>query len=188
VVGKPAPSFDTPAASGGEAVRIRLDDFRGRWLVLFFYPLDFTFVCPTEIVAFDEALPRFEALGAAVLGCSVDSHHAHLAWMRTPRSEGGIGRIRFPLLSDLSKSIAAAYDVLDVDRALRGVFVIDPDGVVQAAAVHNLSIGRHVDDILRTLAAAKHVRERGESCPGNWREGDPGMEASLAGVMRVISP
>ncbi|MBW1877318.1 MAG: peroxiredoxin, partial [Deltaproteobacteria bacterium] len=167
IIGKPAPAFTGEAAHNGDTVNLSLDDYQGKWLVLFFYPLDFTFVCPTEIVAFDQAYEEFQAAGAEVLGCSVDSVHTHLAYMRTPRDQAGIGSIRYPLLSDLYKSIASAYDVLDGDRALRGVFLIDPDGVVQSATINNLSVGRNVNEVLRTLKAFQHAREHGETCPAN---------------------
>ena len=186
IVGKQAPSFKSDAAKKGEIVEISLDDYKGKWLVLFFYPLDFTFVCPTEVVAFSEAYERFTAVNAEVLGVSVDSAFTHMAWMDTPRDKGGIGMINYPLLADLDKSIAAAYDVLDGAIALRGVFVIDPDGVVQSMTLNNEPVGRNVDEVLRTLKAAQLVREEGIACPANWHEGDPGMEKSLEGVAKEI--
>jgi len=182
IIGKPAPAFAGEAAHNGDIVNISLDDYRGRWLVLFFYPLDFTFVCPTEIVAFDQAYEEFDRVGASLLGCSVDSVHTHLAYMRTPRDQAGIGPIRYPLLSDLDKSVAAAFDVLDGDRALRGVFLVDPDGVVQSATINNLSVGRNTKEVLRTLKAFQRVRESGETCPANWVEGDAGMAETLEDV------
>jgi peroxiredoxin (alkyl hydroperoxide reductase subunit C) len=187
IIGNKAPSFSAQAAFEGEAKTISLDDYKGKWLVLFFYPLDFTFVCPTEIVAFDDAYESFKAVGAEVLGCSVDSHHTHLAWMRTPRSEAGVGELKYPLLSDLGGRIASAYDVLYGDVALRGVFIIDPDGVVQAATINFDPIGRNVGEVLRTLKAAQYTRKSGNVCPANWQEGEEGMEKSLAGVAKTIS-
>ena len=186
VIGKQAPNFKGKAAHNGEIVQIDLNDFKGKWVVLFFYPLDFTFVCPTEIVAFDEAHGDFKSSNTEIIGCSVDSVHTHLAYMRTPRNQAGIGEIKFPLLADLDKSVAAAYDVLDGDVALRGVFVIDPDGIVQAATVNNLAVGRNVSEVLRTLHGFQRVREHGGTCPANWHEGDAGMEESLKGVAGVI--
>jgi peroxiredoxin (alkyl hydroperoxide reductase subunit C) len=186
IIGKSAPAFAGEAAQGGDIVNLSLDDYQGKWLVLFFYPLDFTFVCPTEIVAFDHAYEEFQAVGAEVLACSVDSVDTHLAYMRTPRDQGGIGSIRYPLLSDLGKSIATSYDVLNVDRALRGVFIIDPDGVVQSATVNNLSVGRNVNEVLRTLKAFQQARETGETCPANWADGDASMPETLEGVANHI--
>jgi len=186
IIGKPAPHFEGDAAKDGEIVRVSLDDYKGKWLVLFFYPLDFTFVCPTELVAFSDATEQFNAAGAQVLGVSVDSVHTHLAWMRTPRSEAGVGELNYPLLSDLSKEVAAAYDVLIGDVALRGVFIIDPDGVVQSATVNNLDVGRNVGEVLRTLRGYQYARETGNVCPANWQDGQEGMSASLDGVKGVI--
>ncbi len=149
---------------------------------------DFTFVCPTEIVAFDAAYDSFKAAGAEVIGCSVDSVHTHLAYMRTPREQAGVGELKHPLLSDLSKSIAAAFDVIhpDGDKALRATFVIDPDGVVQSATINNLSIGRNIDETLRTVKAGQFTRTHGDVCPANWEDGDKGMSATLDGVKGVI--
>lgn len=188
IIGRKAPSFTAMAAYRGEANKISLDNYKGKWVVLFFYPLDFTFVCPTEIVAFDDAFEKFKAAGAEILGCSVDSHHTHLAYMRTPRTEAGVGDLKFPLVSDLNHAIMQAYDVVhtDGDKAMRATFIIDPDGVVQSAIINNLSIGRNVDEVYRTLKAAQYTREKGEVCPANWEEGEAGMKASLEGVKGVI--
>jgi peroxiredoxin (alkyl hydroperoxide reductase subunit C) len=186
IVGKRAPHFEGEAAKDGEIVKISLDDYRGRWLVLFFYPLDFTFVCPTEIVAFSEQYAQFSKVGADVLGVSVDSVHTHLAYMRTPRDQAGVGELNYPLLSDLSKDVARAYDVLDGAEALRGVFIIDPQGIVQAATINNGPVGRNIDEVLRTLKAYQYVAEHGGTCPANWQEGDEGMEKSLTGVAKTI--
>ncbi|MEQ1502613.1 MAG: peroxiredoxin [Myxococcota bacterium] len=182
VIGKPAPKFAGPAAHEGEIVQLSLEDFKGKWLVLFFYPLDFTFVCPTEIVAFNEALEKFKAVNAAVVGCSVDSVHTHLAYMRTPRSQAGVGELQYPLLADLNKDIARSFDVLTGDVALRGVFIIDPEGVVLSATVNSGGVGRNVDEVLRTLKAYQYVAEHGGTCPANWHEGEEGMAMSLEGV------
>jgi peroxiredoxin (alkyl hydroperoxide reductase subunit C) len=187
VIGNPAPNFSSAAAKDGEIVQISLSDYKGKWLVLFFYPLDFTFVCPTELVAFSDRTADFKKSNAEILGVSVDSVHTHLAWMRTPRSEAGVGDLAYPLLSDLSKEISKAFDVLHGDVSLRGVFIIDPDGHVQSATVNNLPVGRNVDEVLRTLHAYQFVRENGGTCPANWHEGDTGMPATLDGVKSVIS-
>jgi peroxiredoxin (alkyl hydroperoxide reductase subunit C) len=186
IIGNKAPDFRSDAAKDGEIVQIGLSDYKGRWLVLFFYPLDFTFVCPTELVAFSDRAEDFKALGCDLLGVSVDSVHTHLAWMRTPRNQAGVGDLAYPLLSDLSKDVARAYDVLSGDVALRGVFLIDPDGNVQTATVNNLPVGRNVDEVLRTVKAYQYVRSHGGTCPANWQEGQDGMDASLDGVKKVI--
>jgi len=187
IIGQQAPHFAGQAAKNGEIVNISLSDYKGKFLVLFFYPLDFTFVCPTELVAFNDRMKDFKALNAEVLGVSVDSVHTHLAWMRTPRSEAGVGELDYPLLADLSKQVARDYDVLTGDVALRGVFVIDPDGVVQSATINNLSVGRNIEEVLRTVKAAAHVREHGDVCPANWQEGQHGMAATLDGVKKTIN-
>ena len=186
IIGNKAPAFSGAAALHGEINDISLDDYKGKWLVLFFYPLDFTFVCPTELVAFDEASAQFKEAGAEILGVSVDSVHTHLAWTRTPRSEAGVGDISYPLLSDLGGRIASAYDVLNGDVALRGVFIIDPDGVVQSATVNFLPIGRNVAEVYRTLKAAQYTASSGNVCPANWQDGDEGMAATLDGVKSTI--
>ena len=156
--------------------------------MLFFYPLDFTFVCPTEIVGYDALYDKFKAAGAEVVGCSVDSVHAHLAYMRTPRSQAGVGELKYPLLSDLNKDIIRAWDVVDSDgnKALRATFIVDPDGIVQSATINNLSIGRNIDETYRLFRAAQHSREAGDVCQANWKEGDEGMQATLDGVKGVI--
>lgn len=187
IIGKTAPSFAGEAAHEGEIINISNDTYAGKWVVLFFYPLDFTFVCPTEIVAFNESVGTFKALNTEVIGCSVDSVHTHLAYMRTPRSQAGVGDLDFPLLSDLDKSIAANFDVLDHDKALRGVFIIDPDGVVQSATVNNLAVGRNVAEVMRTLKGFQYVREHGGTCPANWEDGNDGMAESLDGVKATIN-
>ncbi len=186
IVGKRAPHFEGEAARDGEIVNISLDDYKGRWLVLFFYPADFTFVCPTEIVAFSEQNAQFNKVGADILGVSVDSVNTHLAYMRTPREQGGVGALNYPLLSDLSKEITGAYDLLHNHEALRGVFVIDPKGIVQSATIHSDPVGRNTDEVLRTLKAFQYVAEHGGVCPANWHEGEEGMEKSLAGVAKTI--
>jgi peroxiredoxin (alkyl hydroperoxide reductase subunit C) len=151
---------------------VSLTDYRGKHVVLFFYPLDFTFVCPTEIIAFSEAMGEFEALGVEVLGCSVDSHFTHLAWRNTPRKEGGLGDIRYPLLADLNKQISEAYGVLLPDGiALRGLFLIDKEGIVRHQVVNDLPLGRSVQEVVRTVKALQFVEQHGEVCPANWDDG-----------------
>lgn len=151
---------------------------QGKYIVLFFYPLDFTFVCPTEITAFSDRYEEFAGLNAEVLGVSVDSHFAHLAWIQTPRKEGGLGDLKYPLVSDLKREIATAYGVLAPEGvALRGLFIIDPEGVVQHATVNNLSFGRSVDETLRVLQALQHVQKNpDEVCPAGWTPGQRTMK------------
>jgi len=169
-----APTFDCQAVVNGSITDLTWDQLHGgKWLVLFFYPLDFTFVCPTEITAFSDAMDRFKAVGANVAGVSVDSVFSHLAWINTPREKGGLGELAFPLVSDLNKSIAADYDVLlDKGIALRGLFLIDPKGIVRHATINDLAVGRSVDETIRTIEAFQFVDEHGEVCPANWRPGD----------------
>ncbi len=172
LVQKPAPEFKGQAVVGKAFKEIKLSDYKGKWVVFFFYPLDFTFVCPTEITAFDAQYKKFNALNAEIIGVSVDSHYTHLAWVNTPRKDGGVGDLKFPLLSDLSKNIARDYGVLlDSGIALRGLFIINPKGVVQYTVVHDLGIGRNVEETLRVLAALQQVEKTGEVCPANWKPG-----------------
>lgn len=177
IVGKTAPAFKLPAVHKGQFIELGLEDFKGKWLIVFFYPLDFTFVCPTEILAFSDRLGQFHKLGAEVVGVSIDSKFTHLAWTEKPRAQGGISGLEYPLLSDMGRTMAADYGVLaDAGVALRGLFLIDPDGVVQHATINNLAIGRSVDETIRVLQAAQFSREHGEVCPANWKPGDTGMK------------
>jgi peroxiredoxin 2/4 len=170
MIGKHAPDFDLEAMHGGKFRRIRLADYRGRWLVVLFYPLDFAFVCPTQLCAFSDRLDEFERLDADVIGVSVDSKFTHLTWLRQQRSDGGVEGLRYPLLADLGREMASAYRVLsDAGVAFRGAFVIDPDGVVQHATINNLSIGQSVDEILRVLQACRCVREHGAACAADCK-------------------
>ncbi len=173
LVTKEAPDFCANAVMpDGSFQDLSLKDYRGKYVVLFFYPLDFTFVCPTEIIAFSEAQPQFAALGVQVFGCSIDSHYTHLAWRNTPRSQGGLGEIRYPLLSDLDKKIAEAYGVLlPGGIALRGLFLIDKQGIVRHQVVNDLPLGRSVDEALRMVKALQFFETHGEVCPANWKEG-----------------
>ena len=177
-VGQPAPDFTATAVFDQEFKTIKLSDYRGQYIVLFFYPLDFTFVCPTEIIAFSDRYKDFSTLNTEILGVSVDSEFSHLAWIQTDKKEGGIGDIDYPLVSDIKKEISTAYNVLDPDAgvALRGLFIIDPEGVIQHATVNNLSFGRSVDETLRTLKAIQYVQSHpDEVCPAGWKEGDQTM-------------
>ena len=178
LVQKPAPAFKAMSVSGKLFKEIKLEDYSGKWLVLFFYPLDFTFVCPTEITAFSDRRDEFKKLGAEVLGCSVDSKFSHLAWANTPRKEGGLGEIGYPLLADITKKIARDYGVLVNDAvALRGLFLINPKGKVAYSVVHDLGVGRSVDETLRVIAAFQQVEQTGEVCPANWNAGKKTMKA-----------
>ncbi|QDS90288.1 putative peroxiredoxin [Rosistilla oblonga] len=179
-----APNFTAQAVmADGSFKSISLTDYRGKYVVLFFYPLDFTFVCPTEIIAMSEAAKEFEALNVQLLGVSVDSHFSHLAWRNTPRAQGGLGDIQYPLVADLNKQIARDYDVLlDGGIALRGLFLIDKDGVVRHQVVNDLPLGRSVDEALRMCKALQYFEANGEVCPANWTEGartiKPDVDAS----------
>lgn len=176
LVQKPAPDFAAQAVIGQDFKQVKLDDYKGKWLVLFFYPLDFTFVCPTEITAFSDKIESFKALGCEVLGCSIDSQFSHLAWNNTPREKGGLGNIKYPLLADLSKKIAADYGVLTPGGiALRGLFLINPEGRIAYEVVHDLGVGRSVDETLRVIKAFQQVAKTGEVCPANWNTGSATM-------------
>lgn len=165
-----------------------LSDLKGKYAVLFFYPLDFTFVCPSEIIAFDKKVEAFKERNCELIGCSVDSHFSHLAWKNTPINKGGIGNVQFPLVADLTKQIARDYGVLINDAiSLRGLFLIDKEGIVQHALVNNLPLGRNVDEALRVLDALQHTEEHGEVCPANWNKGDQAMTPSADGVASYLS-
>jgi peroxiredoxin (alkyl hydroperoxide reductase subunit C) len=177
LVQKDAPDFKAMAVDGKLFKEIQLSDYKGKWLVLFFYPLDFTFVCPTEITAFSDRVEDFKKLGAEVLGCSIDSHFTHLAWINTPRKEGGLGDIQYPLLADVTKTIAKDYGVLlDGGIALRGLFLINPEGKVVYNVTHDLGVGRSVEETLRVIKAFQQVAKTGEVCPANWSEGSKTMK------------
>ncbi|XP_031629482.1 peroxiredoxin-2 [Contarinia nasturtii] len=169
-VQKPAPNFQGTAVVQKDFKQIQLSDYKGKYLVLFFYPLDFTFVCPTEIIAFSDRIKEFEALNTAIVGVSVDSHFSHLAWINTPRKVGGLGDLQYPLLADITKKISTDYDVLIKEEgiALRGIYIIDPKGVIRQKTINDLPIGRSVDETLRLIQAIQHFEEHGEVCPANW--------------------
>ncbi len=178
IVSKPAPDFKAQAAEKGQVKDISLSELRGQWVVLLFYPLNFTFVCPTELVAFSNAAAQFKAQNTQLLGISVDSVYSHLAWDKLAVKEGGLGGLNFPLVEDLDKKIAASYEVLLEDgKALRGLFIIDDQGVVQAANINNLDVGRSVDEALRLVQAYQHAAKHGTVCPANWRPGAADMKA-----------
>ena len=186
LVNKQAPDFKADAAVGpNESASISLSQFKDKkYVVLFFYPLDFTFVCPTEIHAFQELLGEFESRHAQVIGVSVDSVNSHQAWLRTPKNDGGIAGVTYPIVADLTKSISRAYDVLDEDVgiAYRGTFIIDKTGKVMAQNVNHRPIGRSVDEALRLLDAVQYFEQHGEVCPAGWTKGKKAMKASNEGV------
>ncbi len=191
LIGKKAPHFKAPAvmADGSINNEFSLSDYRGKYVVLFFYPLDFTFVCPTEIIEFNRKLSQFKERGAEVVGVSVDSQFTHTAWKNTPVEQGGIGNIQYPLVADLNKQISRDYGVLleEGGVALRGTFLIDREGIVKHAVVNDLGLGRNIDEELRMVDALKHHEEYGEVCPANWTKGDDAMKPTADGVAGYLS-
>jgi peroxiredoxin (alkyl hydroperoxide reductase subunit C) len=189
LVTKEAPDFTAKAVMPDNSFAdLRLSSYRGKPVVLFFYPLDFTFVCPSEIIAFDKALGEFRKRGVEVIGVSVDSEFTHLAWKNTPPDHGGIGQIKYPLVADLSKNISRDYGVLfDGAVALRGLFLIDKDGIIRHAVINDLPLGRNVDEALRMVDALQFTEKHGEVCPANWKEGDEGMEPTARGVAEYLA-
>jgi len=183
LVQQPAPDFSATAVINKEFQPITLSQYKGKWVVLFFYPLDFTFVCPTEIIAFSERHTEFTALNCQLLTASTDSEYSHLAWVNTARDNGGLGQINIPMIADITKTISAAYGVLlpQAGIALRGLFLIDPKGIVRQSTVNDLPIGRSVDETIRLLKALQFVEKHGEVCPADWKEGGETMVASPEG-------
>jgi peroxiredoxin 2/4 len=186
LVGKEAPDFDVKAVVDGNEIvnSYTLHQCRGKYVVLFFYPKDFTFVCPTELHAFQDKLSEFEARDVQVLGCSVDSEFSHHAWLNTPKGKGGIEGVKYPLLADFNKTIARDYDVLDdgSGAAYRGLFLIDTNGVVKHQLVNDMPLGRSVEEALRLVDALQYVEKHGEVCPANWTKGDRAMTANKSGL------
>lgn len=182
-VQKEAPDFTATAVVNEEFKPVKLSDYKGKnYVVLFFYPLDFTFVCPTEIVAFSDRIQDFHDRGAEVIGVSVDSQYSHLAWIKTPRAEGGLGGLKYPLVADLTKKISQDYGVLlDGGVALRGLFLIDKGGVIRHITINDLPIGRSVDEAVRVLDALQFFEKNGEVCPANWKPGSATMKADPKG-------
>ena len=189
LVTKEAPDFTAKAVLPDNTIAdLTLSSYRGKNVVLFFYPLDFTFVCPSEIIAFDRKLKEFQARNTSVIGVSVDSEFTHFAWRQTPVEKGGIGAIGYPLVADLNKNIARAYGVLLNEAvALRGLFLIDKKGVVRHALVNDLPLGRSVDEALRLVDALQFHEEHGEVCPANWKQGEKGMKPTADGVADYLS-
>lgn len=171
----PAPNFKGMAVVDKQFKEIELANYKGKYLILFFYPLDFTFVCPTEIIAFNDRAAEFRALGTELVAVSTDSHFSHLAWVNIPRKTGGLGNMNIPLLSDFTKKIASDYGVLIEESgiALRGLFIIDPKGTVRQIIVNDLPVGRSVDEVLRLVKALQFVEKHGEVCPANWNPNSP---------------
>lgn len=191
LVGKTAPDFTAPAVMGDNSINenFRLSEFaKGKYTILFFWPLDFTFVCPSEIIAFDHRWEEFQKRNVEVIGVSVDSQFTHLAWKNTPVEKGGVGKLRFPMVADLTQSIARDYDVLMTGGvALRGTFLIDRDMVVRHQVINDLPLGRNVDEALRMVDALQFTEEHGEVCPAGWQQGKPGMKANPEGVADYLS-
>ncbi|WP_355659528.1 peroxiredoxin [Halomonas salifodinae] len=190
LVGRQAPDFEAAAVLGnGEIVEnFKLSDSNGKLRVLFFWPLDFTFVCPSEIIAHDNRLAAFRDLGVEVIGVSIDSQFTHYAWRKTSPEAGGIGEVGFPIVADVKHDIAQAYGIEHPEAgvALRASFLIDEDGVVQHQVVNNLPLGRNVDEMVRMVKALKHHQAHGEVCPAGWEEGKEGMQADAEGVAKYL--
>ena len=191
LVGKQAPAFSAPAvmADGSINESFSLSDYQGQYIVLFFYPLDFTFVCPTELIAFSHRIADFEKRGVQVIGCSIDSQFTHIAWRNTSIDQGGIGPVKYPLVADVKHEICRAYDVeLDpAGVALRGSFLIDKSGIVRHQVVNDLPLGRNIDEMLRMVDAVQFHEQHGEVCPAGWQHGDKGMVADGKGVAAYLA-
>jgi peroxiredoxin (alkyl hydroperoxide reductase subunit C) len=175
-VGKPAPDFNMPSTKNMETLgeNVKLSDYKGKWLILLFYPLDFTFVCPTELIHFSDHLDEFHGVGAEVLGVSTDSVHSHRAWLKTPQDKNGIEGVKYPIASDVGGKLAKAYNILveEANIALRGLFIINPEGVLQYSVVHDLNIGRSVDETLRVLQGL----QTGGLCSADWKPGQENLK------------
>lgn len=191
LVGKNAPDFTAPAVMPDNTIndKFNLKEYlNGKTGVLFFYPLDFTFVCPSEIIAFNNRVDEFRSIGAEVIAVSIDSHFTHLAWKNTEINKGGIGNVQFPMVADLTKSIAKDYDVLINEAiALRGTFLIDSDMVVRHQVVNDLPLGRNVDEAIRMVESLNFHNEHGEVCPAGWNKGNEGMKATSEGVASYLA-
>eukprot|EP00668_Euglena_longa_P048020 GGOE01065066.1.p1 GENE.GGOE01065066.1~~GGOE01065066.1.p1 ORF type:complete len:211 (-),score=36.55 GGOE01065066.1:90-677(-) len=184
-----APHFDAVAVVNGEFKNVKLSDYKGKYVVLFFYPLDFTFVCPTEIIAFNDAAPKFKEIGCELLAVSVDSQFSHLAWINTPRNKGGLGHMEIPLIADVNKQISKDYGVLieGAGIALRGLFIIDGEGKLRSMLINDLPVGRSVDETLRLVNAFQFTDKHGEVCPANWKPGAATMKADPKGSQEYFS-
>ena len=190
LVTKQAPDFTATAVMGDNSFKedFKLSDYRGNYVILFFYPLDFTFVCPSEIIAFDKALAKFHEKNCEVIGVSIDSHFTHLAWKNTPVNDGGIGNIQYPLVADLDKSISRRYSVLlDMGIALRGTFLIDREGIIRHAVINDLPLGRSIDEAMRMVDALEFHEAHGDVCPANWKQGEEAMTPTAEGVADYLA-
>ena len=191
LVGKKAPDFTVPAVLGsGEIVEsfTLSEAIKGKYGLVFFYPLDFTFVCPSELIAVDHRVEKFKELGVEVIGVSIDSHFTHNAWRNTPVNDGGIGPVKYTLAADISHDICKAYDVeSEGGVAFRGAFIIDTEGVVRSQIINDLPLGRNFDEVIRLVEALQFTEEHGEVCPAGWNKGDKGMNASPEGVAEYLS-
>ncbi|MFC1748970.1 peroxiredoxin [Pseudomonadota bacterium] len=191
LVGRPAPDFTAAAVMPNGTINeeFKLSDLKGKYVVLFFYPLDFTFVCPSEILAHDHRVDALKDLGVEVVGVSVDSQFTHYAWRNTDPANGGIGPVKFPLVADIKREIQEAYDVVHPEAgvALRGSFLIDRDGIVQSQIVNNHPLGRNVDEMLRLVDALQFTEEHGEVCPAGWNKGDEAMKPDADGVAAYLA-
>lgn len=190
LVNKKAPDFTTPAVLGDGTLvdAFTLSSHKGKYIVLFFWPMDFTFVCPSEIIAHNNRMDKFRELGVEVVGVSIDSHFTHFAWRNTPIEKGGIGPVEFTMASDVKHEIVKAYGIEHEDGvALRATFLIDRDGIVQHQVVNNLPLGREVDDVIRLVEALQFTEEHGEVCPAGWRKGQKGMKANAEGVAGYLT-
>ena len=189
LVTKEAPDFTAQAVMGNNSIEeLKLSDYRGKYVVLFFYPLDFTFVCPSEIIAFDKALTEFKNKNTEVIGVSVDSQFTHFAWKNTEPKDGGIGQIKYPLVADLNKNISRNYGVLfDESVALRGLFLIDKEGIIRHSVINDLPLGRNVEEALRMVDALQFTENHGEVCPANWKDGEKGMKPTAEGVAEYLA-
>lgn len=178
MIGKQAPDFSCEAVVQGQKKRINLYDLKDCYKVIFFYPKDFSYVCPTELQAFQEVLPKFKERNVQVIGCSVDSCDTHCKWLETPKTLGGIEGVCYPLLADTNKTVARAYGVLDEKDgvAYRGLFILDKNNVVQSMLVNNLSLGRNIEEVIRLIDALQFVEQHGQVCPANWTPGQPGIK------------
>jgi len=189
-IGQQAPDFTATAVmpDGSFNEEFKLSDYRGKYVVLFFYPLDFTFVCPSEIIEFSKKIGEFESRDTQVIGVSVDSQFSHWAWRNTPVNEGGIGEVKYPLVADITKTISRDYGVLiDDSVALRGTFLIDKDGVIQHMVVNNLPLGRNIDEAVRMVDALQHFEKHGEVCPAGWHKGEEAMTPTAEGVAKYLA-
>lgn len=188
LVGKHAPDFKARAVLDNEIKDITLSEHKNKYIILFFYPLDFTFVCPTEMHAFQEKLGEFKKRNVELLACSIDSEYSHLAWLNTPKEKGGIKGVEYTIISDLGGKIAKDYDVLNEGSvAYRAVFLIDPKGIVRHQLVNDLPLGRNVDEVLRTIDALQHADQYGEVCPANWSQGKEAIKATHESVSKYLS-